>query len=661
MTAGTFYLSGYMSPPGTASVLCERHDHGLALWQRRDSRVVLRKIWEFERISGQKHHYWPLFTQQRTDELLGSLLAAEGLTTADISASWGTPGLPGYRPIVPPAGAEAFPLHSLAHLFSGLVLDSELFRTETIVGMALDHAPDFVLETRNPSYWYAGCVSRRGSLTFSPARSPAPLYTVASTLYGQEPGTLMALASACRTSVDMDPGEITKGLELYGGRSNPLATAGAAVRAIMTEVADQLAHARLDDSFSREENLRSAVMKVVQRCCEVIAVENVERLLTLCGADPRDAYLSTSGGFALNCPTNTLLMDRFGFRGLLTPPCANDSGQPLGLGLLGMHGDGMLDAVDVRIDTAFYGADIIDTDAALAEFAPWIAGVSEFDRTEFVRDISDGVVAWVAGQAEIGPRALGHRSLLGDPRSARVRDLLNQYKQRQWWRPVAPIVLAEHVGGWFVQDRPSPFMLEAVQVRPDRQSLVPAIVHLDGSARHQVLTADADPLLHGAISAFHAETGIPLLCNTSLNDKGEPIVNTACETLNFCVRKGIGIVYLEGRRVALRQSGSSVPPMPQRPRERKIEFFADQERARDESWDSLRKAGYTDESIALMVWEPELRPGTDGMTADLVNELVEYTLQENQEVAVLARLFVETWGYGARLDVTKPLSASTGI
>jgi carbamoyltransferase len=661
VAAGTFYLSGNMSPSGVASVLCDRHDHGLALWQRTDSRVELRRIWEFERISGQKHHYWPLFTQQRIDEFLGALLAAEGLNITDVSASWGTPGLPCYRPIVLPAGAESFPVHSLAHLFSGLVLDSDLFRTETIVGMALDHGPDFVLETRNPPYWYAGCVSRGGSLTFAPARSPAPLYTMASALFGQEPGTLMALASACRTSVEMDPHQVTKGLELYGGRANPLVAAGNALTSIMTEATDQLAHGTLDDSFSPEDNLQSAVMKVVQGCCEVIAVENVERLLALCGTDPRGAYLSTSGGFALNCPTNTLLMDRYGFRGLLTPPCANDSGQALGLGLLGLRSDGMLDAADVHIDTAFYGADVTDADAALAEFAPWIADVSTFDGAQFVRDISDGVVAWVAGRAEIGPRALGHRSLLGDPRSARVKDLLNEYKQRQWWRPVAPIVLAEHVGAWFVQDRPSPFMLEAVQVRPDRLSLVPAVVHLDGSARHQVLTADADPPLHGAISAFYAETGIPLLCNTSLNDKGEPIVNTASEALNFCVRKGIAVAYLAGTRVALRQSGPSGPPVPPQPRERQVGFFAGQEHARDEIWDGLRGDGYTDEAIALMVWHPELRTGTGGMTAALVNELADHTLQHDQEISVLARLFLETWGYGSRFDITKRLAASTGV
>jgi predicted NodU family carbamoyl transferase len=103
----------------------------------------------------------------------------------------------------------------------------------------------------------------------------------------------------------------------------------------------------------------------------------------------------------------------------------------------------------------------------------------------------------------------------------KTKDLLNEYKQRQWWRPVAPIVMAEYVGDWFAASRNSPYMLEAVQVLPAARDRVPAIVHLDGSARHQVLSQQSDPRLHKAIDAFRQATGVPILCNTSLNDKGE--------------------------------------------------------------------------------------------------------------------------------------------
>lgn len=200
-------------------------------------------------------------------------------------------------------------------------------------------------------------------------------------------------------------------------------------------------------------------------------------------------------------------------------------------------------------------------DEALAEFAPWIEEVSDFRADEFVQDLTDDVMVWVDGAAEMGPRALGHRSMLGDPRSEKVKDLLNEYKLRQWWRPVAPIVMAEYVGDWFEQTRLSPYMLEAGRVRDEVRDMVPAILHLDGTARHQTLTERENPLLHRAIEAFRAATGVPIVCNTSLNDKGEPIVDTAAEALTFCVRKGIRVAYVArtarpaARRAAARDIG----------------------------------------------------------------------------------------------------------
>ncbi|MBV1850529.1 carbamoyltransferase C-terminal domain-containing protein [Catellatospora tritici] len=603
-------------------------------------------MWEVERVSGQKHHAWPLYTHDRAGAFLDALLAEEGLSLADMSAVWGTPGLPRAQAITVPAGAEQFPVHSLSHLFSGLLMDTALFKNETILGMAVDGAPDTVLDSRSPRYWYAGCLSRRGELAFAPVASPGPIYTAASTRFGLEPGSLMALASASRTAFAFDIEAAVASLRLRGGRETPWKTAFELVESLLKEAEEQLDEHRMDSAFSREENIRSAVMKHVQRACDLIAIDNVELLCALGEVRTEDAYLSMGGGFALNCPTNTLLLDRFKFRGLLTPPCANDSGQALGLGLLGLHGAGAFDGADLLIDSPYQGMPLRDVDAALAEFAPWVADVSEFAADRFVADVTDNVLAWVDGPAEIGPRALGARSLLGDPRTSKVKDMLNHYKQRQWWRPVAPIVLAEHSGAWFEQDRPSPFMLEAVRVREEAADRVPAIVHLDGTARHQTVTAAANPLLYRAIDAFREKTGVPILCNTSLNDKGEPNVNTAAEALTFCVNKGIRLIYLGGRRVQLRGEPTPGARPPGGPRQRAVGFFAGQEADRDAMWQQWLDRGYTEAAIFLLSWSPDIRRGS-GSSPDMVNKLADYYLTSDENFAALAASFRRDGGPGS--------------
>ncbi|MET7618154.1 carbamoyltransferase C-terminal domain-containing protein [Streptomyces sp. NPDC005408] len=632
------YLSAYLTPPGELSVLSPRHDQNLALWRRTGRTVELVRLWELERISGQKHHFWPLYTPERARALLSDLLAAEGLGLADIRASWGTPGLPGHRPIPVPPGAGDFPVHSLGHLFSGLLRDTRVFREGTVIGLAVDGAPDHVQDEQTKEFWYAGCLSRRGEVSYLPVESPGPLYTAAETLFGKEPGTLMALATACRTEIAYDTEKAAASVRLYGGRTAPWQVAHRLVRGAVAEARRQLAGGAPDPEFSAEENLQSAVMKIVQRCCELVAIRNVERLLALGDVRPEDCHLATSGGFALNCPTNSLLMDHFGFRSLLTPPSANDSGQALGLGLLALHTTGLLDGAELRVDSAYYGNPLRDTDRAIAEFEPWIESVEEFTPEAFVQDVTDGVIAWVDGAAEIGPRALGHRSLLGDPRSAKVKDRLNDLKQRQWWRPVAPIVLADHAGDWFEGSRPSPYMLETVQVPADARDRVPAVLHLDGSARHQCLTAQANPRLYRAIDAFREVTGVALLCNTSLNDKGEPIVDTAAEALTFCVRKGLGVAYIDGRRIALRPG----PEAPAGPRPRATAYFAGQEADRAAHWQSWLDRGYTQGGMFLLSRTPGLRTEP----AAEVNALAEQEASVNPGFALMVDRFCAAHGPG---------------
>jgi carbamoyltransferase len=142
------------------------------------------------------------------------------------------------------------------------------------------------------------------------------------------------------------------------------------------------------------------------------------------------------------------------------------------------------------------------------------------------------VVGLYQGRSEFGPRALGHRSILGNPRHGHLRDWINaQVKQREWFRPLAPMVLEERAADFFDVSGPVPFMQFAALVRPEMAELVPAITHVDCTARLQTVGPHGDPLLRILLAAFEARSGVPVLLNTSFNGKDEPIVETPSEAV----------------------------------------------------------------------------------------------------------------------------------
>jgi carbamoyltransferase len=150
------------------------------------------------------------------------------------------------------------------------------------------------------------------------------------------------------------------------------------------------------------------------------------------------------------------------------------------------------------------------------------------------------IIGWVQGGAEFGPRALGHRSILADPRTVASKERLDrEIKRREWFRPYAPSVLAEHADDYFEMLGPSPYMLLAVNTRDEVRDRVPGIVHADGSARVQTVEREIEPLYHRLISRFHELTGVPLVLNTSFNGYGEPMVETAAEALDAMHSMGL--------------------------------------------------------------------------------------------------------------------------
>ena len=160
--------------------------------------------------------------------------------------------------------------------------------------------------------------------------------------------------------------------------------------------------------------------------------------------------------------------------------------------------------------------------------------------------IADGkVIGWFQGRMEWGPRALGNRSILGDPRRADMKEILNsKIKRRESFRPFAPSILREDVSDWFEQDDDVPFMMEVFQIRAQKRSFIPAVTHVDGSGRLHTVEKDVNPRYHGLISKFKELTGIPMVLNTSFNEN-EPVVCYPEEALDCFFRTKMDLLVLD--------------------------------------------------------------------------------------------------------------------
>ncbi len=238
--------------------------------------------------------------------------------------------------------------------------------------------------------------------------------------------------------------------------------------------------------------------------------------------------LCMAGGVALNCVMNARLRDRGPFARIWVQPAAGDAGTALGAAL---WVDAMERADDSRhyaMEHAFLGPDF--TDEEIERFLRWaklpyrrLANVAE-EAADLLTQ--DKVLGWFQGRMEFGPRALGARSILASPLSAEMQARLNEIKDREDFRPVAPVVLEEEAGRWFAGADISPFMLFVYDVLPEQAEKIPAVRHVDGTARIQTVNREQHPLYYDLLKAFQARTGVPVLVNTSFNTRGEPIVCT---------------------------------------------------------------------------------------------------------------------------------------
>jgi carbamoyltransferase len=259
--------------------------------------------------------------------------------------------------------------------------------------------------------------------------------------------------------------------------------------------------------------------------------------------------LCLAGGVALNCVTNELVRRSGEFSDVFIPSAPHDAGTAIGAAYA-VHSAKQKTAPERGKSTPYLGPSFNRREIlAAVKSAGLTPRQSKSPARDAAKMIADGkIVAWFQGRMEFGPRALGNRSLLADPRRPDMRNILNQkVKHREDFRPFAPSVMAERADEWFeIGGAPSTshaFMLFACGVRPEQRDRIPAVVHQDGSARVQLVNREFNPDFHELLSCFYKQTGVPLVINTSFNDS-EPIVCTPTDAIVTFRKSGIDALFM---------------------------------------------------------------------------------------------------------------------
>jgi carbamoyltransferase len=259
-----------------------------------------------------------------------------------------------------------------------------------------------------------------------------------------------------------------------------------------------------------------------------------------------------AGGVAFNCVANGKIFDRTGFEQVYVHPAAGDAGLAVGAAYFVWH-QTFGKPRDFVMDHAYWGPGYTRDEIRAAIEANELGGnscrVEELAEDDLMQRtaaiVAEGkILGWFQGRAEWGPRALGNRSIVADPRRPEMKEILNQrIKHREIFRPFAPSILAEATSKWFEKSHPSPFMTLAYAVRPEKREKIPAPTHVDGTGRLQTVTREANPRYWSLIKAFEQLTGVPVVLNTSFNDN-EPIVCSPAEALDCFQRTQMDALVL---------------------------------------------------------------------------------------------------------------------
>jgi carbamoyltransferase len=321
------------------------------------------------------------------------------------------------------------------------------------------------------------------------------------------------------------------------------------------KMADVFGPARgpLTELGPRHADLAASVQLVLEECYFALlnAVYERTRLKKVCLA----------GGVALNCVANGMIFERTPFEDVYIQPAAHDAGTSIGAALHVWHE--VLDRPrGFRMRHVYYGSEHGDAEIE-RELRSCGLAPARVDEAQLVDDTAralaaGSIVGWFQGRMEFGPRALGARSILADPRRADMKDVLNaRIKLREPFRPFCPSIVAEAIGEFFETSYPSPFMVQAYKIKAHQRQRIPAVTHEDGTGRLQTVERDVNPLYWHLLTRFGELTGVPILLNTSFNEN-EPIVNTPAQAIDCYQRTRMDGLAI-GSFFVLKNSGEAEP------------------------------------------------------------------------------------------------------
>lgn len=276
----------------------------------------------------------------------------------------------------------------------------------------------------------------------------------------------------------------------------------------------------------------------------------------------KNPRLCIAGGCALNSVANGKIFDNTPFKEVYIQAAAGDAGGALGAAYY-LYNQVLKNKRSFCMNTVYWGPQFSEAeiDSALDHVSGYLNGCSverintENELTErTAKAITEGkIVGWFQGRMEWGPRALGNRSILVDPRRKEMKDILNaRIKRREWFRPFAPSILFEKVSDYFEKSYPDPFMIKVYPIRKQKRELIPAVTHVDGTGRLQTVKEGENPLYYKLIKDFERLTGVPIVLNTSFNEN-EPIVCTPGEALDCFLRTKMDVLVLKSYLISKRQ------------------------------------------------------------------------------------------------------------
>src|SRR3977135_841032 len=454
---------------------------------------------QFHRVEHHQAHLASAFFVSPFEQ--AALLSADGLGDF-ASTMWGT----GHANRMNIAGAIAFP-HSLGMYYTAVsqYLGFRKFGDEfKVMGLAAYGEPAFLEEFRRIVRTNGGMGFRLGLEYFKHHRT-GPEMTWSDAGKTPELGAMFSDHMAERLGPSRDPAAPVEKVHRDGAAS---------------------LHARLEEVLF--EMLRALHARTGQKA------------------------VCLAGGVAFNCVANGKIFDQTPFEQIFVQPAAGDAGLAVGAAYF-VHHQVLGQPRSFVMEDAYWGPGYTPEQTSAAVAASRLRGegmqIAERPEEEIAKEAAKEIAAgkilgWFQGRAEWGPRALGNRSIVADPRRGDMKDILNRrIKHREIFRPFAPSILAEATGEWFEKSHPSPFMTLAYAVRPEKRELIPAPTHVDGTGRLQTVTKDANPRYHALISAFRDLTGVPVVLNTSFNDN-EPIVCRPEEAIDCFLRTKMDALVL---------------------------------------------------------------------------------------------------------------------